>query len=349
MCALRMLCDEPGDGAVLPAVRGGVAIAAARHGAKGGGLVMTAAMTNQNEVRNDHDLLGASVLRSLGREFKERFSTGPIRTFLGGLITFGILPYFGLSRRFRDYVSFERQQMVHLADWLRKHDDSRETEQLQDLTRRLRFRESLHLFGLLAVLFTVGLLVLGAQPVTPRRLIDLTYGPWQNSTPRGIKVYLWWNIALGLAYLVHFVQVSWHIEAFRRCVDQFNAVTRRLGVAEVKTPAHWSGFGIGWVLSAFVLVWLGAFWAIPMVMAGAMQRRYVTRSALETRRQLAERMRVLLVKRRENPAEQVGREGPDYRVHLSRCSRPLCQAPVPADATFCPRCGAPAGPGVHSA
>ena len=39
-----------------------------------------------------------------------------LRAMIGGVLTFGILPVFGMPRRFRDYISFERQQLGHLAE-----------------------------------------------------------------------------------------------------------------------------------------------------------------------------------------------------------------------------------------
>ncbi len=312
---------------------------------------MTAAVADQTDSRQEHDLLGVSVLRALQREFKDRFSLGWFRTFAGAVTTFGVLPFFGLSRRFRDYISFERQQMVHLSDWLRKHHDSRETELLQDLTRRLRFREAFHLVGLVIVLAVVGMLVLSAQPVSPRRLLELTYWarPWNPDRRSVSPVFIGWNLGLGIAYLMHFLQVATYIADFRRCVEQFNSVGARLGIAPVKKPDVGVGMNVAWFAGALLMAWFGALWAAPLTFAGLMQRRYATRSAIKTRGEMADRMRVLLLKRRENPERWTGTEGPDYRVHLAKCSQPLCQAPVPTGAGFCPRCGAPAGPAVHSA
>ena len=67
-----------------------------------------------------------------------------VRALMGGLLSFGILPIFGLSRRFRDYISFERQQMDHLSLWLRSQRDDEDANALRDLSRIIRFREGLH-------------------------------------------------------------------------------------------------------------------------------------------------------------------------------------------------------------
>jgi hypothetical protein len=312
---------------------------------------MTAVVSDSIDGRQEHDLLGVSVLRALQREFKDRFSLGWFRTFAGAVITFGVLPFFSLSRRFRDYISFERQQMVHLSDWLRKHHDSRETEALQDLTRRLRFREGFHLVGLVIVLAVVGMLVLGAQPVWPRNLLAVTYWarPWSRTWHYDSTLFIWWNVGLGVAYLMHFFQVSTYIAGFRRCVEQFNTVGARLDIAPVSVPDLGLGTNVVWFACALLMAWGGALWVVPLTFAGLLQRRYATRSAIKTRGEMADRMRLLLLRRRENPERWNGSEGPDYRVHLAKCSQPLCQAPVPMGATFCPRCGAPADPAVHSA
>ena len=65
------------------------------------------------------DHLAAAVLRSLGRSFRNQFSMSPGQAFWLGLISFGLWPLFRLGRQFRDYVTFERQQFWHLAEWLR--------------------------------------------------------------------------------------------------------------------------------------------------------------------------------------------------------------------------------------
>src|SRR5256885_1181894 len=92
---------------------------------------------------------GAAVLRRSNRTFKNRFSVGFPGAMGGGLITFGILPVFGLSRRFRDYISYERQQLGHLADWLAMGAGPGEIDPLRDQARRIRFRESLQLVAAL--------------------------------------------------------------------------------------------------------------------------------------------------------------------------------------------------------
>ncbi len=324
---------ESGGSALLPALRGRAAGAPARRRTKGGGMVSTATPAPPAGNLSEHDQLGIAVLRSLGRVHTKRFSVGPIRTFFGAWLTLGVLPFFGLSRRFRDYVSFERQQLVHLADWLRRHHDSPEAIGFQELTRRLRFRESLHIIGLLCVLAVIALLVVWTQPFSIQRLVDVTY-----HAPIANDAFIAWNVGLTIAYGLLVAQLLSHASAFRRCVAQFNKVTARLGLNPVELPHLSSRGGIVWLIAAIILIWFGAFWSIPMIIAGMIQRRQIDDAAANARREIADRMRLLLTQRRSDAAKS---SGPDYRIHGARCARLLCQAPLASDAAYCPRCGAP--------
>lgn len=298
-------------------------------------------------ITGEHDELGMSVLRSLGRVFADRFSMGWIRALVTGFITLGIWPFFGMSRRFRDYVSFERQQMVHLADWLRRHHDSRETEKLQDLSRRLRFHEGLHLLAILCIMIVIAVLVLGTIPMSFDKLMGATYkaNPWHT---RGVwpAIFVAWNVGLCIAYLLHWMQVSIYMAEFKRFIDQFNIIASKLQLKQVLNPAPRGT--LSWALACILLVWFAGLWGIPLAVAGMTQRGYVNVAAVRTRKELAERMRLLLLQRRQPTNAPEPSAGPDYRVHTAKCSRELCQAPIPVDAVYCPRCGAPAGPVVHS-
>src|SRR4051794_39164661 len=69
----------------------------------------------------DPDQLAGAVLRSLGRSYRGQLSVSPIKAAMYGVVTFGFLPLWMMVRRFRGYVALERQQLAHVADWMRIH------------------------------------------------------------------------------------------------------------------------------------------------------------------------------------------------------------------------------------
>jgi len=154
----------------LPAVWKCAAEPAARHGQKGGGVVMSAVAPEMDvhgmDAQADH--LGAAVYRSLNRTLKNRFSVSFLRAMIGGVLTFGILPVFGMPRRFRDYISFERQQLGHLADWMGMIGVSLEADGLRDRARAIRFREGLYAIGALLALVAIVAIFMTTQPFSLR-------------------------------------------------------------------------------------------------------------------------------------------------------------------------------------
>ncbi|HEX8524460.1 MAG TPA: zinc ribbon domain-containing protein [Tepidisphaeraceae bacterium] len=300
-------------------------------------------------ARDEFDEYGVAVQRSLGRFFSDRFSIGALRALIEAALSFGILPLFEMTSRFRNYVSYERQQIVHLSDWLRRHYESDETKMLQDLSRRLRYREGVNGLVVLCAMAVIGVLVLGTMPLSFAGLLDQTFNvrPWGRDSRHVSRLFIIWNAGLGLAYLLHWLQMCIYMAEMRRWVERFNTVAARIGLSTL--PDFRPRGSVGWALVGTLFVWFGAVWTVPMAVAGMTQRGYVNGSAVKTRLQLAERMRVLMAQRREHPEHVPARMGPDYRVHLARCAQPLCQAELPINAMFCPRCGAKVGPVVKSA
>jgi hypothetical protein len=99
------------------------------------------------------------------------------------------------------------------------------------------------------------------------------------------------------------------------------------------------GTGISplWVIGAIFLCANSAWWGIPLVLAGAQQRRYAIVSP-SLRQALANQVRF---------AMQVTPMAPDAMaatpvVGSRFCSTRGCAARLPAVARFCPRCGASA-------
>ena len=280
--------------------------------------------------------LGVAVWRTLNRTFKNRFSVSFLRALAGGIFTLGILPIFGLGRRFRDYISFERQQMSHLSEWLRLHHDNEDADALRDLSSVIRFNEAIYWFSVACVTLAAAVVLFASRPMRPAVAFGVTYGVevWEGEiTP----VFLIWNVLLSMAYFLHWAQVRMYVRRLRMFVEQFNKVTSHQALEPVKAPHLKLGLRLGWIGAAIVLVWMGAFWGVPLALAGASQRRYINTVAQRVREQMADRVRAMMVKGGSVSAAPV-----DYRIHGPRCERESCKARLPAGAKFCPRCGAPA-------
>src|SRR5437867_232933 len=122
------------------------------------------------------DHLGIAVGRSLKRAFRNRFSLPFARALAGGLISFGLLPLMALSRKLRHYTMFERQQMSHLAEWLRLGSGRDDAAALRDLSTTLRLRPALRAGIVLCLVAVIAMFVseLG-RPLHWRGVIAATY------------------------------------------------------------------------------------------------------------------------------------------------------------------------------
>jgi hypothetical protein len=278
-----------------------------------------------------HDQLGVAVFRTLNRTFKNRFSLSFVRALVGGLLTFGVLPIFGLSRRFRDYISFERQQMDHLSLWLRSHRDDEDANALRDLSGIIRFREDLHRVAIAFSFFAAYMAFILLQPFSRYDPLRFT-----NAFKEHALAFVAWNLLLCVVYMLHWVQIRLYVRDLRRFVEQFNRVTHHEKLDPVNPPSLRLGLRMGWIATAVFFVAMGAFWGIPLALAGASQRRYINHTAQRVREQMGERVRAIMASRA--PAAVPPGE---YRDHGPRCDRDNCRARLPAGARFCPRCGAP--------
>jgi hypothetical protein len=285
------------------------------------------------------DHLAASVLRSLGRSFRDQFSLTATDAAIGGLLTFGLLPLWRLHRQFHDYITFEKQQLWHLAEWLRVRRGGEDTLALHETLRRHRTSFVLSLgkfFGAAAFIAVVFADLHGQFRL--RYLIDETYRLNWSRYWHGHEIWVAWVAGLGIAYGLHWLQVVLHERRLERFAERFNKVALREGVAPIADPPFDLGLNTGWIVAAVLLAWFGgALWAVPMALAGAVQRRYINRTATRVRGELLDRARTMIAQQR--PAVAV----PSYVIHGRRCENPGCKAPLKAGARFCSRCGTSAG------
>jgi hypothetical protein len=281
------------------------------------------------------DHLAAAVLRSLGRSVRNQFSTTPGEAFWLGLFTFGLWPLIRMGRQFREYVSFERQQFWHVAEWLRVRVGGNEAIALHGHVNRMRTRGVIRM----AITACVILLVMAVFKQSNGnldldRLTGATYRlhrPWFRTGPT--PIWKTWTVLLALAYGLHAARVALHYRRVSRFVGSFNTLLGREGVAALAMPDMDVDAKAGWWWTAGILSWFGALWSIPMALAAGMHNRYIQGTSAHVRAEMLERVRAMLAQRR--PAVAV----PNYVIHSRRCGNDRCRAALHAGAKFCARCG----------
>jgi hypothetical protein len=151
-----------------------------------------------------------------------------------------------------------------------------------------------------------------------------------------------WVLGLGTAYLAMALQVHFRAVDVGRFVAKFSQIATSEGVNKVKATSLGTTLRPLWIAGG-VLFWLvGAPWGLVAMLAGAAQRRYITFTSRQTRADLAQRLRTMLLRRRPSAA------GLAVPVYLrDRCVEPLCRAEVLRGASFCPRCGTRQKPQVN--
>lgn len=282
------------------------------------------------------DHLAAAVMRALSRSFMRHFSIRPGRAFGLGLVTFGIWPIAKLSRQFRDYVTFEKQQLWHLAEWLRLRRGGDDALALHDDLKSIQPNGALRVLPMLCAAITCYLVFVQLSGhFSVNRLIHET---WQLRRPwfgGGAPDSSWkfWIVGLSVAYLLHVLRVALHHFAMRRFVERLNRLLAREQIPPVVMPAMGTGMSIGWWAAGLGLSAFGGLWGIPMALAAAMHRQYISSTAITIRAEMLASVRAMLQQNR--PAVAV----PNYVIHGLRCANPLCRAGLRVGAGFCTRCG----------
>jgi hypothetical protein len=262
---------------------------------------------------------------------------GPISTVLLGALSFGALPLLAWPIRMRDLFAGEAARFVEISRFTVP--DPTWPHRLS-LMRAARRTAPIALFWVLPVFFATfvlaagAVMMLGEGPRSFDHLVRMTYVAGQSASlddPLALlkSVVGIWSAVLILGYLIHFVHVQAHFSAVRRFLIRFNAVLVLSGVHTVPLPRRSVIPGIVWLAAGVVMTTFGAWWAVPMVLAGSYQRRDAYRMHRDLGKVLADRVEVLsLVKMT-----------PDLR-----CQTPRCHALLRPDARFCPRCGSAVNP-----
>ena len=288
------------------------------------------------------DHLAGGVLRSMSRSFRGNFSWGVVPTLFLSVVSFGVLPLLRWTQNLRRYVLLERQQLWHLAEWLRLQTAHPDAQTLPVEAEKIRWRSALAgtalaWVGALAFVFAAELFVRGAYPSPLRSVISWTYGIRYEAGKTRADQFGIWTLCLSIAYALHWLQVQLHAGDVRRFLEKFNRVLEWEGVEPLSRPRGGIGLQPLWIIAAAGLCAVGAYWGVPLMLAGAVQRRYISRTSACVRAEAADRVRTILLLRR--PVLRV----PPFARATILCRTSGCRAPIPLLANFCARCGARAG------
>ncbi len=288
------------------------------------------------------DYLAGAVLQGLSRPIGGKQYWGVFRSVVLGALSFGVLPILAWMNGFKRFAIAEQQQFLHLAQWVRQNSEHPMARQLESDARELRPRGFLSFLSGLVLLGTIGRIVslMMRHPVDLERFSDATYGVGQTRLMNHVPmfhpapaVFEIWVFGLAAVYLIHIFQVYLHAQDVKRYVARFSEIATSEGVNRVKADSI--GFTIWplWILAGLAFFMAGAPWGILAMLAGGAQRRYITWTSRNTRSDVAQRLRAMMLRRR--PAANV----PTPVYLRDRCIGPRCRAEMPRGANFCPRCG----------
>ncbi len=296
-------------------------------------------------VSDGPDFLAGGLLRSLGEQLRPRSSWSFIKTLLWSTLTFGIAPLMIWPNRLRSLIDDERQQFIHLAEWMRLRSGNPRAGQLVEAANRIRSNFVLLYAPMFIGGFVLTLLIAYAwQTSFPiRQLLDSTFQFGRTVPQLGAAktndLFTFWSVGLSIGFVLHWFQLLIHSANVRRTVRAFNSLAITEGLPPVREPR---GVGLRpiWLAAALIMMTANAVWAIPMMLAGGMQRRYAAVIGPALRQAVADRLRDLLMVRR--PVMRVS-----MPISLPRtCPNLTCRGPMSRIANFCPRCGTHVGPEI---
>jgi hypothetical protein len=283
------------------------------------------------------DYLAGALLQSLMRPY-EVYAPKLLGTILVAIVTMGIGPLLMMPRRLRSFAARERDQLLHLGEWM-----------------RLQFGSDAHALdpqtpGFDGVIYLLRLVSWGAAMAALASLVwyirdglqvdDLVHATfgyfrtrWHPYGRHDEMVFAWWTGSLSIGYAAHWLAIQLHQSRIRRFVERFNEVAQKQSFKPVAMPKDVLGLRPVWLLAGAGFLGCGVLWGVPLMLAGAAQSRYIKHRSRWTRADLAQRVRDVL--RTLHPSMIL-----NVPMSLRRkCPVNLCQAPLPQAAVFCPRCG----------
>ena len=265
-------------------------------------------------------------------------ASAPVPAIVLAGVTFGLLPAVIWPWRWATLLDRDRPYYRDLAHWWRRRAAPADAAQLDGVLARLRPRPILMVLPWLASAFTIATAVVFLLAQRPdlhdlfARLADCTYRfrpgthEWGMTLHRHVHdVWLW---GLAFAYGCHWYAVRSHAAAVGDLVRWTNRMAKGSNFRRVRNETGRVGLGPLWVAGGVGLCWLHAWWAIPMVLAGAARRRYADVAAPRLQQALS-----------AQAGDAVALGGPGDAARF--CPTPNCGNRLPGPAAFCPRCGTP--------
>ncbi len=229
------------------------------------------------------DHLGSAILKTIDRGVSPKASWGPILTLVTGAVSFGILPLIFLPRRLRAVSADDRALLEYTRQWLERAPEPPVGRE----PRVLKVASILALIAipatLIAVLLNPGFSFADLWAVTYRfdRLSD------DETTARVRAAHATWIWFLTFAYLCHFLATWRAARVLGRQIAQLNDAFPDQQIEPARPPVILGLESLLWPLLSAPLVYFGAVWAIPMMLAGSAQRRYIRQMCAPMRASLA--------------------------------------------------------------
>jgi hypothetical protein len=278
---------------------------------------------------NQPDRLAEGVLNSLTRPAHSKLSFSFTRSLILTIFTLGILPLLTMIRQLRGLIAQQEQQLWHLAEWMRLQNGDADAIELQKASQKIRFNTPLGLLSWLFVLIAICAIALRftSQPFNVRDLFRFAY-----HIPNSPEAVIF-NIAIAAAAMCNWAHLAWHEQNIQRYIRWFNRASQRQNVSEIVLFNSPFDMRPMWIIAGIILACSGALWGLPVMLAAGAHRRYTRTVSLQTRSEIAQRLRAILSQQR--PAIEV----PRAATFMRTCIRPNCRAVSPVIANFCPRCG----------
>ena len=271
-------------------------------------------------------------------------TASPIPAALIAGVTFGLLPAVVWPWRWAAVLDRDRPFYRDLINWWRRRVAPADGAALDVVLAEFRPRPILMVLPWLAAGFTLATMALmllvrhtDVQELLPR-LMDCTYrfNPRRRewAAPLHAQLHQVWEWGLGFAYACQWYAVRSHGRAVGDVVRWTNRLAKGSDFRRVPNETARLGLSPLWVVTGVGLCWMNAWWAVPMVLAGAAQRRYADVGSERLRQALSAQA---------GDAVAIGGGG-EGRF----CPTAQCGVRLPAAAQFCPRCGTPTVPAAHA-
>lgn len=198
---------------------------------------------------------------------------GPWRTFLAALFTFGLWPLLRWPRMWRQFIEVDRPRQISRAAAAKIGADDKQRRRIDRAVSHMTLVPILNAAPMVTLVLAVLLiLTISGSEFAWSEIWELAYHPehlvqWPISQQM-LAFHSTWLTLLCVGYGCHWFVV-------RRYVFAVKDLDRAIGQRTLPRPSS-GGPGARWVISAIPLCALGAWWAIPMVLAGSTQRRYST-------------------------------------------------------------------------